>query len=155
MTSPDTSCFIFVVKTDNYAGNYEREMCAFLTGVMGDCEVGDVSAGLYALKYPGDNPWQEKLLQVSDEHGCHRPVSIWNNCQDVAIFLEDKPTPEDVQFLRKRASLFVLDPRISDSGDDSKPRIAITGFELIEYKVEFTETPLEIWPPMDVLEATE
>lgn len=30
-----------LVKTNCYAGNFERELCAFMTGQVGDCEVGD------------------------------------------------------------------------------------------------------------------
>ena len=30
----------FVVDTDTYAGNFEREMCAFMTGITGACGVG-------------------------------------------------------------------------------------------------------------------
>lgn len=154
MSEPTRSCFIFLVKTDSYAGNFEREMCAFMTGIMGDCSVGDIAAGLYALKYPGDNPWEDKLLQVADEHGCYRPVSMWNaHCQDVAIFLEERPSDEEIKFLRERALLFVLDTR--DGVGDSKEydsRIKIKGFELIKYSVEVTEFKEASWPPLKVLD---
>ena len=139
--------------TDKYAGNFERRMCAFLTGVVDECGVGDIAAGLYSHKHPGENPWAEKLLQVADEHGCHRPVGIWSHhSQDVAIFLENRPTVEEIDFLRKRTLLFILDPRdgVGHSGDDSNPRISIKGFELIEYKVEVTQRRLTSWPPLGV-----
>ncbi len=155
MTEPDCSCFIFLIKTNHYAGNFEREMCAFMTGVRGECGVGDIAAGLYASKYPGDNPWKDKLLQLADEHGCYRPVSIWNaHSRDVAIFLEERPSEEEIEFLRKRAFFFGLDPRsgVGHSGDDSDTRIVIKGFELIEYKVERTENTVACWPPLDISE---
>ena len=31
----------FVVRTNLYAGNFEREICAYMTGVIGECGVGD------------------------------------------------------------------------------------------------------------------
>ena len=32
--------YLFVIDTDSYSGNFEREMCAYCTGQIGDCEVG-------------------------------------------------------------------------------------------------------------------
>ncbi len=31
--------YLFVIDTDTYAGNFEREMCAYVTGQIGECEV--------------------------------------------------------------------------------------------------------------------
>ena len=31
----------FIVDTDSYAGNFEREMCAYMTGHIGECSVGE------------------------------------------------------------------------------------------------------------------
>lgn len=33
--------YSFIIDTNSYAGNFEREMCAYLTGQVGDCGVGD------------------------------------------------------------------------------------------------------------------
>ncbi|KKK83825.1 hypothetical protein LCGC14_2789530, partial [marine sediment metagenome] len=32
--------WIFIIDTDSYAGNFEREMCAYITGRVGECGVG-------------------------------------------------------------------------------------------------------------------
>lgn len=42
-----TDYFLFVIDTDAYAGNFEREMCAYMTGHVGDCAVGDDKAKMY------------------------------------------------------------------------------------------------------------
>ena len=70
--------WIFVIDTDSYAGNFERDMCAYITGVLGDCEVGDEFAKIY-LKETGEEESQftEILEQRPDEHGCCRPCSCW------------------------------------------------------------------------------
>lgn len=39
--------WIFVVDTEQYAGNFERGMCAFMTGMLGECGVGSEEARLY------------------------------------------------------------------------------------------------------------
>ena len=36
-----TAKFAVLIKTDSYAGNFEREMCAHVTGHVGECEVGE------------------------------------------------------------------------------------------------------------------
>lgn len=158
MTSPTESCFIFLIKTNQYAGNFEREMCAFMTGVLGDCGVGDIAAGLFSQQCPGED-WTEKVQQVVDDHGCYRPVGVWDlDSNDVAIFLEEKPTVDEVEFLRKRAMLFALDPRVGaghSGNDEHDSRIAIKGFEVIEWKVEVTAKSLISLPPMEIINATE
>ncbi len=141
---PLFSCYIFAVKTDSYAGNFEREMCAFMTGVVGECGVGDIVAGLFAQEYPGENSWEDKVMQVADDHGCHRPVTIDN--ESVMIFLNDYPTNEDISFLRKRALLFIMDPRITASGI----RIKIKGCELIKYDVERHQSTLASYPSLEI-----
>jgi len=69
--------YIFVIDTDQYAGNFEREMTAYMTGQYGDCGVGAEliseieSAGLSADYF-------EDLIDTRpDEHGCYRPCKIW------------------------------------------------------------------------------
>ena len=72
--------WIFVIDTDSYAGNFERDMCAYITGVLGDCEVGDEFAKLYD-KEMNTGRWEgifaDYLEQRPDEHGCCRPCSCW------------------------------------------------------------------------------
>lgn len=68
------SMYKFIIDTDKYAGNFEREMCAYLTGRIGDCEVGDDFAEIFK-KEVGDKASFENVLLVSDE-GCYRPCEI-------------------------------------------------------------------------------
>lgn len=66
---------LFVVDTDTYAGNFEREMCAFMTGRIGECGVGKKSRRQY--RDAGHKPLRDLVESHSDEHGCFRPVTIW------------------------------------------------------------------------------
>jgi hypothetical protein len=36
----EENLWLFIVDTDSYAGNFERCMCAYMTGQIGECEVG-------------------------------------------------------------------------------------------------------------------
>lgn len=72
--------WIFIIDTDSYAGNFERDMCAYVTGVLGECEVGDEFAAIYNKEVNTDgleSVFVEYLEHRADEHGCHRPCSLW------------------------------------------------------------------------------
>ncbi len=70
--------YLFVIDTDTYAGNFEREMCAYVTGQIGECEVGKENAELARKEIPDVVARLEELIEsVPDEHGCHRPVSVF------------------------------------------------------------------------------
>jgi hypothetical protein len=65
-----------VIDTDQYAGNFERQMCAYLTGQFGDCGAGRE----IALSAQGEIEhlewWKRHVAQVPNEHGIKRPVAI-------------------------------------------------------------------------------
>lgn len=68
---------IVVIDTDSYSGNFEREMCAFMTGRFGECGVGQGIAdeSLEDLKHAF---WfEEHVTDETDDRGCARPASIW------------------------------------------------------------------------------
>lgn len=88
-----------LVKTNSYAGNFEREMCAFMTGAIGECSVGSEFV---------DEEIQERfedyISQRSDDHGCWRPVTCDGN--NFIIFLEKPLKKSDLEFLNERAKLW-------------------------------------------------
>jgi hypothetical protein len=80
----------FVVDTDQYAGNFERELGAYVIGAVDDH--GDESVAHYLEKFDGATPPSKKLTQLSDmriadpgDDGIHRsPVDLaptpgWSN----------------------------------------------------------------------------
>ena len=70
--------YLFIIDTDTYAGDFERELCAYITGQIGECEVGKENAELARQEIPNEVARLEELIEsVPDEHGCHRPVSIF------------------------------------------------------------------------------
>ena len=127
--------FAFVIDTDSYAGNFEREMCAYLTGHVGECEVGEEYVD-------EDLPMNfDNVLDVGDDHGCYRPVSIWMNepktsYESVAIFFDTKPTQEQIDFMKERAKGF-NDEVYNENKDSSwykRQDIVVLGFRLIQFK---------------------
>jgi hypothetical protein len=60
-----------IVDTNKYSGNFEREMCAFATAQIGECEVGieEIDATHTFAAW-----WEKHIQQVQD--GCWRPVAI-------------------------------------------------------------------------------
>lgn len=69
--------FIFVIDTDKYAGNFERQMTGYMTGLVGECSVGSEEAEEFeAAGFRADH-FEQLLTQVADEHGCYRPCAIW------------------------------------------------------------------------------
>ena len=69
------SKYIFIIDTDKYSGNFEREMTAYLTGRIGECEVGDSQAKSFENEV---GEVFDNVIDVADEdNGCMRPCVIW------------------------------------------------------------------------------
>lgn len=145
MSAKNVTSVVVAIDTDQYAGNFERQMCAFITGQVGDCEVGKDLAELALEEFSEDGfdnfincvVWiEDHIVSESDENGCQRPVSIWptegraNNgsgghfnvedlpkeeCwqnvhwpayESVAIFFDEVPPKEVINFILQRAIEF-------------------------------------------------
>ncbi len=111
--TPPTSgqVHLLVVKTNKYAGNFEREMCAYMTGQVGECEVGiKIACEAFNIEHPEQSPWFEKLENLPDDHGCRRPVAILpgedGKYTSVGMAFYEKPTDEELQELKARAYAF-------------------------------------------------
>lgn len=77
--TPNPQSKILVIDTQQYAGNFEREMCAYVTGQVGECGVGAGLAEEYqdTIKYL--DWWNEHIVHERDDsdYGCYRPASIF------------------------------------------------------------------------------
>ena len=73
-----TRSWRFVIDTEDYAGNFERELCAYCTGQIGDCEAGDEEAEIFRNEEGKSiQKFADIIEQVPDEHGCARPCEIF------------------------------------------------------------------------------
>jgi hypothetical protein len=69
--------YVYIIDTTEYAGNFEREMCAYITGMTGDCGVGREFAEMYSQDTGEDeSKFYEFVEQRADDNGCMRPCSI-------------------------------------------------------------------------------
>jgi hypothetical protein len=83
--------YVVVIETDQYAGMFERQLCAYVTGVVGECEVGRDMSNLYYRdmdieddESSGKSADQQSIFygfigDKQDDDGTWRPCSIWPN----------------------------------------------------------------------------
>ena len=64
---------MLIIDTEQYSGNFEREMCAHITGQVGECNVGYDVAEEYSEKIEHVDWWKERIVSESDPsgYGCH------------------------------------------------------------------------------------
>ncbi len=69
---------VIIFDTEDYAGNFERPMIAYITGQIGECGVGVEAADRASKELPDDvlTWFEEHVVHTADEHGCRRPTSI-------------------------------------------------------------------------------
>jgi len=68
---------VLVIDTDRYAGGFERQLVAFMTGRVGECGVGKEEAARFDEKAAPESFHPDLIGEEPDEHGCYRPASIW------------------------------------------------------------------------------
>lgn len=158
-------CKMIVIDTTTYAGNFEREMCAYLTGQVGDCEVGSELIEKAKKEIVNLSWWEENICPQEDQEGSEffRPCSIFitpgiNNLGktveegkearppayfSVAIFVEDFPPPEVLEEMMQRAKKFCENPSAiyqdisyKKSYFDVPCNLQMTGIRLVEPEVE-------------------
>lgn len=161
-----TGGWIFVIDTEEYAGNFEREMTAYITGKVGECTVGEEMTDLYKSE-TGDKElkiFDDVLEYRNDNHGCSRPCSIhttpgWINdgvgnheksdgkgfpaYLSVAIFFFNKPSKKLIELMKSRAKTFSNAKR-QVAKQNNRPwdetfDLKITGFRLIKENISYIE----------------
>ena len=116
--------YIFLIDTDHYAGNFERQMTAWCTGIVGDCGVGKAYAGAFLACYGREI---EEVMTRPDDNGCWRPTAIfptpgWSNdgmghstadtsgpspaYQSVGIFFAERPDSAIITLIQQRAASY-------------------------------------------------
>ena len=118
-----------VIKTNQYAGNFERELCAHLTGIVGECEVGEeyVYGEITEI-------FEQSIDTPADDNGTRRPVGLGSQNEgatshDVVIYFDSEPTKEQVQVIKERLLTFKPSDWVKD--------LKFKGIELIEYQRTF------------------
>lgn len=151
------NCKIVVIDTTAYAGNFERELCAYLTGQIAECYVGEeFLESKESIKHL--NWWEENINPQEDTGGSefYRPCTIWKtgNSKDyksVAIFVEEFPPQEVMDEAIQRAKAFgadtdkVFNDHQACKNNNIPKVVEITGYRFVksEYTREITETKNE------------
>tara|TARA_Y100000310_G_scaffold56232_1_gene51647 strand:+ start:49474 stop:49926 length:453 start_codon:yes stop_codon:yes gene_type:complete len=143
--------YIFAIDTDKYAGNFEREMCAYATGQLGICEVGKEMQKLF-IQEEDDPAYDESLIfegiieNRADGNGAMRPCSIGVTpnlkkpvCNSVEIYFHKKPTEEQIEMLKRRCTKFATDKSIPKKWPSQEYPDKILGFRLITEETTLTE----------------
>lgn len=161
--------YTFVVHTNSYAGNFEREMAAFMTGQVGECEVGSEMAELFVEEV--DSAMQDEFTEiigsVADDNGCYRPCAIyetpnrgnngsgmhgdvideaskakfsWPAYESVAIYFDKIPTKPMIDLMKARAVEY------ADNYSDKRYGMKVKGFQLLKNvtKTEIIDTNEEL-----------
>lgn len=113
MINIDEESYLFIIDTDSYAGNFERQLTAYITGRCGECEVGseiaiEVEEELYEFEEQIDN----LIANETDDNGYFRICSIWPSdssdmvYNSVAIFLTEYPVDYMIDLFTERAKSF-------------------------------------------------
>jgi hypothetical protein len=156
--------YIFVAHTNMYSGNFERDMCAFATGLIGECGVGDDYAEQFQEECGMDvyDKFQEMQVSLADEHGCHRPCTIWPTpgrkndgmgkhsngnagfpaYESVAIFFDQQPKPELIDFMKGRILRFADEYKRFHQPESAGMRIK--GFQLLRETTTVTTEELPV-----------
>jgi hypothetical protein len=68
---------ILIIDTEQYSGNFERAMCAYVTAQYGECKVGSEIADEASKNIKHVDWWCDHIVSLPDENNCHRPVDNW------------------------------------------------------------------------------
>ena len=138
----DETLYYFIIDTDSYAGNFERQMCAYITGQLGECGVGQNYSNKF-FEEVEDFDFGESISNIPDDKGCSRPVSIYESSpsrcdyHSLVIFFNEEPTKRQVEVLKERAIKFSL-LGASDFDKWKKP-FKIIGFRILKRVVSLKE----------------
>lgn len=93
-----------IINTNLYAGNFERELTAHCTGIIGECEVGNEM-----IEDDIADMFIDSIASISDDRGWSRPCAIFNdndNYNSVCIFFSEKPTQGQIDIIKSRCLTF-------------------------------------------------
>jgi len=126
--------YSIVIKTNQYAGNFERQLCAHLTGIIGECKVGEeyVHEAITEI-------FEDSVVEMPDDNGTRRPVSLGSQNggatgHDVVIYFDTEPTHFQVEIIKERLLTFEPDSWVKG--------LEFKGIELIEYQKTFISVKL-------------
>lgn len=113
--------YVLLINTNSYAGNFEREMTAYCTGVIGECEVGEEEIENFNNQIANhfnisEDFFENVLEQRPDEDGCYRPCQMekdkYGEYNSVGINFYQKPTEKEIEIIKYAANEFCKERHI-------------------------------------------
>ncbi len=145
--------FALVIKTDMYAGNFEREMCTWITGYEGEYYPGGMEyLKETALKELGKN--SDMIIDYlglipHDEYNDVRVIMTGKEYKSVAILFNEKPPLKLINLMAERAKNFTKAYKENaktksyiDLKKFQSPKILSIKFETYKVTVKKTEIVL-------------
>lgn len=138
MTNPNEDVVIFIIDTNSYSGNFERQMAAYIIAHSEDCGVGSEESDIAEKELTEEEfDWfEENMRCIDSEHG-YRFCTIWSTpnryndgmgkhydepvkkghkafpaYESVAIFLQEYPPENILKLMKNRATKYCLDNKI-------------------------------------------
>ncbi len=148
----DETFYKFVIDTNSYSGNFERELCGYVTGHWDNETHGGEQAKIFDEEVGDDNIFEDDIkYQMLDHDGCgysapqeivHTPekYGVEHLYSSVAICFERKPTEEQINLMKERSYKFEKEGMIFGRPVGLK----ILGFRLITKVIEETEEEISL-----------
>jgi hypothetical protein len=136
--------YIFVIDTDAYAGNFECELCAYVTGKWDGETHGETQANIFKQEVPpniqDEFEYLVKLLPTCDDdvpilsHECLIYNDQTKQYTGVGIFFDQEPPTELINLMKERAIKF------SKEGTIFNKPVSFTVTNFYAIKQSFTST---------------
>ena len=142
MSADNPDGIMVVIETDEYAGSFERELCAFITGRIGECEVGKECAddAKEALNTKVYDWFEMNVGGWCDDHGCYRPCTgIYNKnhkYNNVAISIS-KPPKYIRKVIEERAREYAARPKKHGKYTDYVEAFKILSIKYLDVKIRY------------------
>lgn len=96
--------YIILITTNCYAGHFEKDLTAYITGHTGECTTGIEAAEDFRKNVEDDTLFSELAFREDDE-GYSMPCAVWRN-NSIAIFFDEKPLPAEIAVMRQRIGMY-------------------------------------------------
>lgn len=151
IVEPPCPSYIYLIDTDQYAGNFEREVVAYATGCASSEDRYAVVAGHYRTAFPEDyrgrynSIMYDVVAEMPDYQGFMcvagiggTPVQVGQETQhrSVVIYLVRRPSDELLRRWLDRAREYLDDPQKYDS-HEFVPRATVFGARLLRVERVF------------------
>ena len=130
----DSKYWGLVIQTNEYSSNFDRELCAYCTGHIGDCKVGEdyINTDEELINLFGETV----IKQIPNFMGRKRPTSVWlnehNRPKDVIIYFNEMPTEQQINKIKERTKTF-SPIYVAKKGYNKHHYIYFVNFKVLEF----------------------